>query len=285
MAPILALVPLAGCNGYVVLQPKGMIGADERSLILFATGLMLLVVVPVILLTLLFAWRYRASNTAATYAPEWSHSGVIEVVVWLVPCAIVAALATVTWTSSHALDPYKPIASAQKPINIDVVSLDWKWLFIYPDLNIATVNQIAFPVGTPVEFHLASAAVMNSFFIPQLGGQIYTMSGMETKLGLVANEPGSYDGISSNYSGAGFSDMKFKALAMSKDGFAAWLRKARASSETLSVARYKALSRPSEKSPVTYFASVAPNLFHDIVRRHLGGAEGGATMTTAAAKE
>ena len=204
LLPLWASTLLGGCS-FTVLDPKGQIGADERSIIVTATGLMLIVVVPVIVLTLAFAWRYRASNKASVYAPDWAHSTRIEAVVWSVPCAIVAALAVLAWTSSHKLDPYRPIASTAKPITIEVVSLDWKWLFIYPGLHMATVNQIAFPVNVPVNFHITSGSVMNSFFIPQLGGQVYAMAGMQTQLHLIADAAGSYDGISGNYSGAGFS--------------------------------------------------------------------------------
>lgn len=209
-----AVLLLGGCT-LEVLSPKGDIGAQEKTLILTALGLMLIVVVPVILMTLYFVWKYREGSVHAQreYAPKWSHSNAIEAVVWTVPCIIVAILAVLTWKSSHALDPYRPIESDVKPVNIDVVSLDWKWLFIYPDYDIATVNEIVFPVDAPVQFRITSASVMNSFFIPQLGSQIYSMAGMETKLHLIAREAGSYDGLSANYSGAGFSGMRFKAIA------------------------------------------------------------------------
>lgn len=176
---------LGGCN-MEILSPKGDIGAQEKTLLFTATGLMLLVVIPVIIMILTFAWKYRASNTKADYQPKWAHSTAIEVVVWTVPCIIVAILAVITWRSTHALDPYKPLVSEHKPVTIEVVSLDWKWLFIYPEYDIATVNEIAFPVDVPVNFRITSASVMNSFFIPQLGSQIYSMAGMETKLHLNA---------------------------------------------------------------------------------------------------
>lgn len=281
----LALVPfaLSGCDGFTVLNPHGQIGMDERSIIYLATGLMLIVVVPVIVMTFLFAWRYRASNTNATYAPDWSHSNKIEAVVWLVPCVIVAVLATVTWTSSHELDPYKPIASAKKPITIEAVSMNWKWLFIYPDLHIATVGQIAIPKDVPVNFHLTSDSAMNSFFIPQLGGQVYTMVGMQTKLSLIANKTGTYDGMSANFSGGGFSDMKFKTLAVTPQIFKSWVAKVKASSKTLDVATYKRLAKPSENNPVTYFSTVDPNLYHDILHKCFIGS--GSDCRVAEAKE
>jgi cytochrome o ubiquinol oxidase subunit 2 len=243
----------------------------EKSLILTATGAMLLVVVPVILLTLFFAWRYRASNKNATYAPEWSHSNAIEFVVWTIPALIILFLAILTWKTSHELDPYKPIESNVKPINVEVVALDWKWLFIYPDLGIATVNQLAVPVGTPVHFRITSDSVMNSFFIPQLGSQVYAMAGMQTQLHLIADEAGDYAGISANYSGAGFSDMKFRTLAKSPADFDAWVAQVRAAQQPLSMDQYANVAKPSEKVPVEYFSSVDPQLFHNIIAKYNNG--------------
>lgn len=193
-------------------RPEGQVGIEQKNLILIATGLMLLVVIPVIIMTLAFAWKYRASNKAATYTPDWSHSTKIEAAVWIIPILIIIALGYVTYHSTHKLDPYRPLDSDVKPVQIDVVALDWKWLFIYPEQGIATVNKIVFPANTPVNFRVTSDAVMNSFFIPGLGGQIYAMAGMTTKLHLIANENDEFDGISANYSGAGFTGMKFKLL-------------------------------------------------------------------------
>jgi len=226
---------------------------------------MLLVVVPVIAMTLYFAWKYRSTNTKAVYMPRWSHSTRIEVVVWTIPCIIVAILAVITYKSSHALDPYKPLESSVKPINIDVVSMDWKWLFIYPDYDIATVNEIAFPVDTPVNFRITSSAMMNSFFIPQLGSMIYSMAGMETKLHLNATSPGTYAGISANYSGAGFSGMRFKAIATSNEGFEEWVKKAKASDEALTPESYEALLVPSEFVPVKLYSSAPTGMFDNIM--------------------
>ena len=201
----LALIScLSGCSELHVLDPKGSVGAAEKSLIITSTVTMLIVVIPVIILTLFFAWRYRASNRNATYAPKWAHSTAIEVVVWTIPTLIILFLGILTWKTTHELDPYKPLESSVKPINVEVVALDWKWLFIYPDLGIATVNQVAFPVGTPVNFRITSDSVMNSFFIPQLGSQIYAMAGMQTRLHLIADEAGDYAGVSANYSGQGY---------------------------------------------------------------------------------
>src|SRR6185312_10224301 len=274
LVPLLAVLLLSGCR-WAVLDPKGPVGMQERSIIITATVLMLIVVVPVIALILIFAWRYRASNGKAEYRPNWSHSNRIEAVVWLIPCIIIAALAVITWRTSHSLDPYRPLDSKVKPIRIDAVALDWKWLFIYPDQKVATVNEVAFPANVPVEFHITSATVMNAFFIPQLGSQIYAMAGMQTKLHLIAREAGSYDGLSSNYSGAGFSDMRFKAIATTEQGFRDWLAKAKASAATLDLPTYQALEQPSEKVPVSYYATVAPGLFEDILHKDMDGKPAG----------
>ena len=261
---------LSGCN-LDVLNPKGSVGLSERALIATSTWAMLIVVVPVIALTLIFAWRYRASNKSAEYRPTWAHSTGIEIAVWTIPTLIILFLAVLTWKTTHELDPYRPLESDVKPINVEVVALDWKWLFIYPDLGIATINQLEIPVGTPVNFRITSDSVMNSFFIPQLGGQIYAMAGMQTKLHLIADEAGDYAGESANFSGKGFSDMKFRAIASSPEAFNAWVAKVRASSDHLSMDRYRVVSTPGEKEPVTYFSSVDPKLFYNIIARYNNG--------------
>jgi cytochrome o ubiquinol oxidase subunit 2 len=271
MVGLVGLAPLLGGCQVSLLDPKGPIGADEKSIILLSTGLMLLVVVPVIVMTILFAWRYRASNESATFAPEWAHSNKIELVVWLVPCLIVAVLAMVTWTSTHKLDPYRQIAARAEPLDVDVVSLDWKWLFIYPQLKIASVNELAIPVNVPVRFRLTSSAVMNSFFIPRLGSQIYTMAGMETKLSLMASEAGIYRGISANFSGDGFAGMNFITRAMRQTEFENWVKQVRATPQTLTFAAYHSLSKPSEAVPVAYYGGVAPTLYHDILNQCANG--------------
>lgn len=263
---------LGGCQ-LGILDPKGSIGEAERSLIVTSTLVMMIVVVPVIMLTLWFAWRYRAAAGAA-YTPNWSHSARLELVVWAIPCLIIAFLGMLTWTTTHALDPYRPLASNTKPVVIEAVALDWKWLFIYPELGIATVNQIAFPVGTPVDFRITSDSVMNSFFIPQLGSQIYAMAGMQTQLHLIAGEPGSYDGLSANFSGDGFSDMHFKAIATSNDKFQAWVRSVRQSPDRLDPADYARVAAPSEKNPVAFFSRVKPGLYNDIIAKYQGKAVG-----------
>ncbi|MDE1179896.1 ubiquinol oxidase subunit II [Paraburkholderia sp.] len=272
---------LGGCS-MTLFNPKGDIGAQEKDLILLALGLMLLVVVPVILLTLYFAWRYRASNTNATYAPKWSHSTAIEIVVWVIPCVIVAILAAVIWRTTHSLDPSQPIESQNKPLHVEVVALNWKWLFIYPDYGVASVNQLAIPVDTPVVFDITAESLMNSFFIPQLGGQIYAMSGMKTQLNLIANVPGVYEGRSSAYSGPGFSDMHFDTLATSRADFDAWIASAKQSPLSLDTATYSSLEKPSQKDPVTRYAHVSPGLFDDIVGQYMHGAARAPICGTAA---
>ncbi|ONG58117.1 ubiquinol oxidase subunit II, partial [Pseudoroseomonas deserti] len=232
---ILALLPLglflSGCN-LVILSPSGDIAAQQRDLIIASTVLMLIIIVPVMVLTLFFAWRYRASNKAATYDPEWHHSTKLEVVIWAAPLAIIIVLGAMTWTATHLLDPYRPLAridadrpvtAEHKPLTVEVVALDWKWLFIYPEQGFATVNELAAPVDTPINFRITASSVMNSFSIPAMAGMIYAMPGMETKLHAVINREGVYDGLSANYSGAGFSDMRFKFHGLSQQGFDAWV--------------------------------------------------------------
>ncbi|MFP6560563.1 ubiquinol oxidase subunit II [Paraburkholderia sp. B3] len=261
---------LSGCSAGI-LDPKGSVGVAEKQLIATSTWAMLIVVIPVIVLTLWFAYRYRATNRSATYAPKWSHSTAIEVVVWTVPTLIILFLGVLTWNTSHELDPYKPLESNVKPITVDVVALDWKWLFIYPDLGIATVNQLALPVGTPVNFNITSDSVMNSFFIPQLGTQIYAMAGMQTRLHLIADHAGDFDGLSANFSGKGFSDMKFRTIASNPQDFDAWVQKVKASSTQLSMDKYAQVAQPSEKVPVQYFSTVDPKLFNNIIAKYNNG--------------
>jgi len=272
---LLSAAFLSGCQ-MTVLDPKGQIGADEKQLIITATVLMLLVVVPVIFLTLYFAWRYRETNTQATYAPNWHHSTKIEVVIWAVPVLIIVALATITWRTSHSLDPNERIAAAPgvKPIEVEVVALDWKWLFIYPEQHIASVNEIAFPKDVPVHFKITSDSVMNAFFIPQLGSQVYAMAGMQQNLNLVANHEGVFDGMSANFSGAGFSDMKFKAHVTSREAFDQWVARVKASPRQLNFDEYKQLSRPSEKVAVAYYSTVEPVLYMAVLDKYMDKATG-----------
>jgi cytochrome o ubiquinol oxidase subunit 2 len=218
-----------------------------------------------------FAWKYRASNKDAKYSPNWSHSNKVEAVVWTVPILIILFLAVLTWKTTHALEPSKPLVHDEKPITIEVVSMDWKWFFIYPEQGIATVNEIAFPANTPVQFKVTSNSVMNSFFIPRLGSQIYAMAGMQTNLHLIANEAGTYDGISASYSGPGFSGMKFKAIATpDRAAFDQWVEKAKQSPNTMSdMAAFEKVAAPSEYNKVEYFSNVKPDLFKDVIGKFM----------------
>tara|TARA_R110000772_G_scaffold13210_2_gene39431 strand:+ start:8850 stop:9764 length:915 start_codon:yes stop_codon:yes gene_type:complete len=265
-----SLLLLSGCEGGV-LDPKGQVGIDEKYLIVVATVLMLLVVIPVIGMTLYFAWRYREGREQEIYDPKWAHSTKIEVVVWLIPIVIIAILGTLTWYSTQKLDPYKALEHDHKPITIQVVSLNWKWLFIYPEQGIATVNEVVFPKDVPVEFKITSDTTMNSFFIPQLGSQIYSMAGMTTRVNLIANEAGQFDGISANYSGAGFTGMKFNAIAKpSEQAFDEWVLAVKHSPAILTDERYAQLALPSENNPVDYFGSVESELFNHVVMQFMG---------------
>jgi len=265
---IITVSLLAGCQGGV-LDPKGQVGIEEKQLIIVATLLMLLVVIPVIVLTLYFAWKYREGRDEI-YEPKWSHSTKIEAVCWGVPIVIVIILGVITWKSTHALDPYKPLDHEKDHITVEVLSMNWKWLFIYPEQGIATVNELAFPANVPVEFKISSEGTMNSFFIPQLGSQIYSMAGMVTKLHLIANEPGTFDGISANYSGAGFTGMKFDAIATPTEAdFDAWVEKVRASGKSLTQESYEELAKPTEYHPVEYFGTVKPGIFNDNVMKFM----------------
>ncbi|MEM8562262.1 MAG: ubiquinol oxidase subunit II [Pseudomonadota bacterium] len=265
----LMLMPLLGGCGMTLFDPKGPIAAAQAEIIIISILVMLIVVIPAIVLGVWFPIKYRAGNTTEKYQPDWEHSNKIEAVVWAVPIVIIAVLGYITFVSSFSLDPRKPIESDKPTMVIQVVAMDWKWLFIYPEYEIATVNEIAIPIDTPIEFLVTSDTVMNSFFIPNLGTQIYAMSGMENRVHLLASEPGTYWGISANYSGAGFSGMKFSTIATDEDGFAAWIGEVRASSEVLSGTRFEQLREKSRDVQPMYFASVNPLLFSDIITSYL----------------
>jgi len=259
---------LSGCEKGV-LYPKGMIATDERDLMITAILLMLIVVIPVFFMTFWFAWKYRESNTKAKYTPDWAHSNKLEAIVWTIPCIIIIILGTITWITTHDLDPYKPLDVPGKPITIEAVALDWKWLFIYPEQGIATVNFVEFPANTAVNFKITADAPMNSLWIPQLGGQIYAMTGMQTKLHLIADEPGDYSGGSANFSGPGFSGMHFIAHAATSGDFDAWVAEVKSSPNQLSIAAYKELAKQSEDNPVTYYSSVEGDLFNAIIMKFM----------------
>ncbi|HEX8414226.1 MAG TPA: ubiquinol oxidase subunit II [Sphingomicrobium sp.] len=268
-------VALAGCQR-AVLDPAGDIALQQRNLIYASTGLMLLIIVPVMILIVLFAWRYRKGNKDATYDPHFDHSTSLELVIWSAPLLIIIALGALTWSSTHLLDPFrplnrisatKPIDKSVKPLLVQVVSLDWKWLFIYPELGIATVNELALPVDRPVRFDITSTNMMNTFYAPTLAGMVYAMPGMRSTLHAVINRPGNFDGMSANYSGAGFSDMHFRLRGMSPADFDKWVTDAKASGRALSTANYLRLEKPSEKVPAMHFAAVQPELFDRVVNR------------------
>jgi cytochrome o ubiquinol oxidase subunit 2 len=277
---VLRLAPLAlllsGCN-MVILDPSGDVAVQQRDLIVISTILMLLIIVPVIVLTLVFAYRYRHTNTSAPYDPEWSHSTRLEVVIWASPLVIIVMLGAITWVATHLLDPYRPITRLDaaravpvesRSLTVDVVAMDWKWLFIYPDLGIATVNELAAPVDTPIDFRITATNVMNSFAIPALAGQIYAMPGMMTQLHAVINKAGLYDGFSANYSGAGFSDMNFKFHGLSQADFDKWVATTKASGTgALDQAHYLDLAKPSIKVPVTRYGSIDDGLYQKIVNQ------------------
>ncbi len=252
-----------------VLNPKGIVATKQYELLVFTTLLGFLVVVPVFIMTILIAWRYRESNTKAKYTPNKSTNHVAETIWWSIPIILITVLSVVTWNSTHELDPHKPLASDAKPITIQVVALDWKWLFIYPEENIATVNFIQFPVDHPVNFQITSDAPMNSFWIPQLAGQIYAMPGMTTKLHLNATEAGSYKGLSANISGEGFADMKFTAKASTDTDYRAWLASVKQSDKVLTEDTYADLAVKSIDAPVTYYASSTKDLYDTIVMKYM----------------
>jgi cytochrome o ubiquinol oxidase subunit II len=264
-----AALALASCQG--VLDPQGPVASAERLLLINSTSIMLVVVIPVIIATLAFAWWYRSSNTRATRSLDESYEGRVEFVIWSIPALTVILLGGVIWIGSHQLDPRAPIPGNSDSLRVDVVALDWKWLFIYPDHGVAAVNQLVIPAGTPVEFRLTSATVMNSFFVPQLGSQIYTMGGMTTHLNLLADKPGEYPGFSANYSGDGFSEMRFVVKSVPAGDFSTWLDQVRGTGSSLDEARYAELAKPSKAVPPTTYHSVDPKLFERIIDETIAG--------------
>jgi cytochrome o ubiquinol oxidase subunit 2 len=270
-AMIAGLALLAGgCDRAVVLNPKGPIADAERGLLFDAFTVMMLVIVPVIIMVFVFAWRYRASNRDARYEPTWADSAKVDAVVWLIPALIVIAVGVLVWRSTHKLDPYREIASQQPPLDIQVVGQDWKWLFIYPEQGIAVVNQMAIPAGRPISLRITSDTVMNSFYVPALAGQIYAMAGMQTRLQMLADQPGKFVGRNTQYSGGGFSDQHFEVLATSQADFDAWAAKARQSPDKLDAATYARLAQKSRNNPVVYYSTVEPKLFDSIIEKFAG---------------
>ncbi|HTP38668.1 MAG TPA: ubiquinol oxidase subunit II [Steroidobacteraceae bacterium] len=274
-AGLAAALPLllGGCSA-VVLAPSGDVAAQQRDLVVGSTILMLLIIVPVMALTILFAWRYRASNRDAHYEPDWDHSTHLELVIWAVPLLIIICLGALTWIGTHLLDPYRPldridghraVAADVQPLQVEAVALDWKWLFIYPQYGIAAVNELAAPVDRPILFRITASTVMNSLAIPALAGQVYAMPGMQTQLHAIINAPGSYHGFSANYSGAGFSGMNFQFNGLAAADFERWIARAKSGGGALDRATYLELARPSESVTPRTYAQADPTLFAAIV--------------------
>jgi cytochrome o ubiquinol oxidase subunit II len=261
---------LGGCK-MALLNPQGPVARGEMHLLIDAVLLMLIIVVPVTILVIVIAIKYRASNTKAEYKPNWCHSNAIEVVCWAVPCIIITLLSVLAWKGSHEFNPYKPIViKGKQQITIQAIALDWKWLFIYPKQHIATINYLTIPVNTPVQFQITADAPMNSLEIPQLAGQIYAMGGMRTKLSLVADHPGIYKGLSTNYSGDGFVGMSFKIKATSDKGFHQWIKKSQASPKTLSTLQdYVNIAKESYDNKVEIFSHVPTKLFHEVIMKYM----------------
>jgi cytochrome o ubiquinol oxidase subunit 2 len=272
---------LGGCNA-ALLDPRGPIGQDEKTILIDSVVIMLAIVIPTILATLGFAWWYRASNRRARYLPEFSYSGRIELVVWSIPIMVIVLLGGVTWIGSHSLDPATPLPSKEPPLEIQVVSLDWKWLFIYPVQGVATLNQLVVPADATLHFTLTSASVMNTFFVPQLGSMIYTMNGMATELNLRAAAPGTYRGISGHYSGDGFSDMHFDVRAVAPSEFATWVGSVQGAGPALDATAYAALAVQSANVPPATYGSVEHDLFKKIVSLQIAPGPGPAVGPTAA---
>jgi cytochrome o ubiquinol oxidase subunit 2 len=254
-----------------VLQPEGSIGEREKQLILFAFGLSLIVVLPVFFMTFWFAWRYREGNKKghAKYAPNMAGNRLYESIWWLIPAILILILSVVTWRSSHELDPYKPLVMDKKPLEVQVVAMQWKWLFIYPEQGIATVNYLQVPEKTPLNFTITSDGPMNSFWIPKLGGQIYAMSGMSSKLHLYANNTGTFEGSSANISGRGFADMRFDTKVTSEADFTAWTDKVKTTGDLLTVGGFEELAQPTENHPVQYFALKDEGLYGTIEGKYM----------------
>ena len=279
---LLALLPLAvilsACNA-VVLNPAGDVAAQELGMILYACELMLIVMVPVVVLTTLFAWHYRDTNKEARYEPEWHHSTTLEVIIWGVPCIIIGVLSLQTWKVTHIVDPYRPVsqiapgqpvAPGTKQLLVQVVALDWKWLFIYPEQGIATVNDLAAPINTPIEFRITADRVQNSFNIPAIAGQIYAMPTMETELHAVVNKVGDYKGLSSRFSGAGFSKMHFVFHGLAAEDFDKWVAQAKSAGGTLDTATYMQLQIPTEAEPIHRYGAIDPQLYQTALDQCVG---------------
>lgn len=269
-----ALLPLGGCGvlDHGMLGAAGPVADQTRSLFVTVCFILLFVVGPVLLLTPIFAWHYRLSNTKSAYRPQWGFNWPLEGLIWIPPIVIVLILAVFLWRGTHQLDPYKPLASVHPPVEVQVVALDWKWLFVYPDEGIASVNELAFPADRPVHLTLTSGTVMQSFFIPKLAGQIYAMAGMTTQLNLAASEPGRFLGQNTQFNGMGFQNQKFPVLAQAEDDYRAWIARARTGGRTLDMEAYKTLSARSVQAEPSQYGAVAPDLFKSILALDDAGA-------------
>ena len=268
MAAIALAVNLSGAS-IPVLEPKGLIAREQKNLLVLTVLLMLIVVLPVFALTFGIAWKYRSTNTKASYRPNWDNNKYLEMLWWGIPCAIILTLAIITWVTSHTLDPFRPISSDKKPLTIQVVAMQWKWLFIYPDTAVASVNEVHLPVNQPVTFEITSDAPMNSFWIPSIAGQVYAMSGMTTKLNVLADTVGEYRGSSANISGEGFAGMHFKVKVDTEHDFGTWIEQAATSHDMLSKTTYDKLAEPSKNVPAVQYSSADPALFKTIVDKYM----------------
>ena len=273
LAALAVPVLLEGCSG-AILSPAGPVGKAERTSLLNSLAIMLAIVIPVILATLAFAWWFRASNRRAQRLPTWSYSGRIELIIWSIPALVVFFLGGIAWLGSHDLDPANPLPSRHKALEVDVVSLDWKWLFIYPEQGVASVNRLVAPVGVPLHLRITSASVLNVFFVPRLGTEIYAMNGMATQLYLQADEAGVFPGLAAHFSGDGFSDMNFEMQAVSPGEFAAWTTATSTGGPQLDDASYRTLLQQTENvKPYTYRA-VQAGLFDAILEQKLPPGDG-----------
>lgn len=261
-----------------VWQPKGTVADQQRNLIAFTLGLSLIVVIPVFFMLIFFGWHYREGNHKARYMPDWHENKWLEFLWWGIPCAIIGVLGTVAWQTSHSLDPFRPLDSPVKPVRVQVVALQWRWLFIYPDQGIATINELRFPEKTPIDFEITSDAPMNAFWIPSLGSQIYAMSGMSTQLHLMADAVGDYKGSSTNISGKGYADMAFTAHAVSRHDFDTWAQQIKATGGQLNMDRYNGLAQPSQQTTPQYFTLLDQNLYIGVIMKYMTPQAGGHDM-------
>ena len=262
-----AAMLLASCKEGV-LDPRGPVGKAERVILYDSTAIMLAVIIPVIVLTLVFAWWFRARNKRARYRPDWEYSGRIEMIIWSIPALVILFLGGIAWTGSHDLDPPAPLAETTAPLDIEVISLDWRWLFIYPKEGIASLNRLVVPAGVPLRFRLTSTTVMNSFFVPQLGSQIYAMPNMVTRLNLEADQPGTFEGLSAQFSGDGFSDMRFDLVSTEPEAFQEWINATKTQGGVLDAKTFEELDRPAKANGAQTYAQVSEGLFDRISTSH-----------------